>query len=163
MSSFSLAMAAATALLLAAPAVAQDHAHDHAPAAGVVAAEAVAATVVVDAFHAALKRGDSDEALTWLAPGVMIFEEGGAERSRDEYRSHHLGADAAFSAATSATVSRRSAWASGDVAWVTSEGHTTGRFNGREVDRLTVETMVLRRSGEGWRIHHIHWSSRAPR
>jgi hypothetical protein len=34
-------------------------------------------------------------------------------------------------------------------------------FNGRPVDRLTVETMLLRRHADGWRIQHIHWSSRA--
>lgn len=158
-----LAFAFAGALLAAAPAVAQDHAHDHSPAAGVVAAEAAGAAATVDAFHAALKAGDTAAALALLAPEVMIFEEGGAERSRDEYASHHLGSDAAFAAASEATVTRRSGWADGDVAWITSEGRTTGRFNGRAVDRLTTETMVLKRHADGWRIHHIHWSSRAPR
>jgi len=36
-------------------------------------------------------------------------------------------------------------------------------FASRAVDRLTAETMVLKRHADGWRIHHIHWSSRAPR
>ena len=58
-------------------------------------------------------------------------------------------------------MTRRAGDASGEVAWITSEGRTTGEFNGRAVDRLTVETMLLRRHGDGWRIHHIHWSSRA--
>ena len=44
-----------------------------------------------------------------------------------------------------------------------ASGRTTGQFNGRAVDRLTTETMVLKRLADGWRIHHIHWSSRAPR
>jgi hypothetical protein len=43
-----------------------------------------------------------------------------------------------------------------------TEGRTTGRFNDRAVDRLTAETMVLTRGTDGWRIRHIHWSSRAP-
>ena len=111
---------------------------------------------------AALKAGDTNVALAIMAPDVMIFEEGGAERSRDEYASHHLGSDAAFAAASEATVTRRSGWADGDIAWITSEGRTTGQFNGRAVDRLTTETMVLKRHADGWRIHHIHWSSRAP-
>ena len=59
-------------------------------------------------------------------------------------------------------MTRRSGDASGDVAWITSEGRTTGTFNGRAVDRITAETVLLRRHGDGWRIHHIHWSSRAP-
>jgi len=163
MSRTRLALTFSAAMLCAAPAFAQDHAHDHSAAAGAVAAEAADAATVVDAFHAALKAGNTAAALALLAPEVMIFEEGGAERSRDEYASHHLGSDAAFAAASEATVSRRSGWADGDVAWITSEGRTTGQFNGRAVDRLTAETMVLKRHADGWRIHHIHWSSRSPR
>ncbi|MBN8527983.1 MAG: nuclear transport factor 2 family protein [Caulobacterales bacterium] len=150
-------------VLSATPAFAQDHAHEHAQTAGSVAAEAAAAAMSVDAFHAALKGGDTAAALALLAPDVMIFEEGGAERSRDEYASHHLVSDAAFSAASETTVTRRSGWADGDIAWITSEGRTTGQFNGRAVDRLTTETMVLKRDADGWRIRHIHWSSRTPR
>jgi len=154
---------AASALLLSAVAA---EAHDPAPVSGVqgsVHADARAAAAVVDAFHAALKAGDTAGALAMLAEDAMIFEEGGAERSREEYASHHLGADAAFAAAVEATVTRRSGWADGDVAWIASEGRTTGAFNGRPVDRLSAETMVLKRGPDGWRIHHIHWSSRAPR
>ncbi len=163
MSRASLAFALSITVFSAVPAYAQDHAHgpDHAP--GPVAADATDATTAVDAFHAALKAGDTAGALTFLAPDVMIFEEGGAERSRDEYASHHLGSDAAFAAATEVTVARRSGRADGDIAWITTEGRTTGQFNGRAVDRLTVETMVLKRHADGWRVHHIHWSSRAPR
>jgi hypothetical protein len=29
------------------------------------------------------------------------------------------------------------------------------------VDRITTETMVLRRRGASWKIVHIHWSSAA--
>ena len=74
----------------------------------------------------------------------------------------HGHAQAAGSVAAEATVTRRSGWADGDIAWIASEGRTTGQFNGRAVDRLTTETMVLKRHADGWRIHHIHWSSRAP-
>lgn len=163
MSRTSLALALSVAMLSAAPAFAQDHAHGHDHAAGSLTAEAMEAAGVVDGFHAALKAGDTAAALALLAPDVMIFEEGGAERSRDEYASHHLGSDAAFAAASEATLSRRSGQVDGDVAWIVSEGRTTGQFNGRAVDRLTAETMVLKRHADGWRIHHIHWSSRAPR
>jgi ketosteroid isomerase-like protein len=158
----SLALALSLAMLSATPAFAQDHGHGHGHAAGSVTAEAMGAATTVDAFHAALKAGDTAAALALMAPDVMIFEEGGAERSRDEYASHHLGSDAAFAAASEATVARRSGWADGDIAWITSEGRTTGQFNGRAVDLLTTETMVLKRHAGGWHIHHIHWSSRAP-
>lgn len=128
-----------------------------------VEAEAVAAAGVVDAFHAALEHGDTAGALALLADDVLIFESGEAERSKAEYAQHHLAADAAFSAAVPSARSRRMARASDDDAWVASENRTTGLFNGRPIDSLSVETMVLRRQSEGWRITHIHWSSHAAR
>ncbi len=118
---------------------------------------------VVDAFHAALGSGNAEAVLGLLAEDVMVLEEGGAERSREEYAGHHLPSDMAFAAATEAGVTRRAAWIEGDIAWVLTEGRTSGQFNGRAVDRLTAETMILHRGPDGWRIRHIHWSSRAPR
>ena len=121
------------------------------------------AVAVVDAFHAALGSGNAEAVLLLLTEDVMILEEGGAERSREEYAGHHLPADMAYAAATGTEVTRRTAWIEGDIAWVLTEGRTSGQFNGRAVNRLTAETMILQRHADGWRIRHIHWSSRAPR
>lgn len=120
------------------------------------------AIAVVDAFHAALRSGDAEAVLALLTEDVVVLEEGGAERSRAEYAGHHMPADMAFAAATTAEVTRRMARVEGDVAWVLTEGRTTGTFNGRAVDRRTAETMILHRQAAGWRIRHIHWSSRSP-
>lgn len=159
-----LALAASIAALCAAtPAFAHDPAPAQSVAVGALTPAAAEAATIVDAFHAALETGDTNAALALLAPDAMIFEEGGAERSRDEYASHHLNSDAAFAAASESATARRSGQVVGDAAWILSEGRTTGQFNGRAVDRLTTETMVLTRGSDGWRIRHIHWSSRAPR
>jgi ketosteroid isomerase-like protein len=156
----SLATVLAAAVVFAAsPISAQDHSQ-HAVEGAVAPAAADAATAV-DAFHAALKAGDTDGALALMDPEMVIFEEGYVERSRDEYASHHLGSDAAFAAETQSVHTRRSGWALGDAAWIVTEGRTTGAFNGRVTDRITTETMVLGRTADGWRIRHIHWSSRA--
>lgn len=144
--------------LVAMPAAAQDATPSQ--LAEPVAASAVAA---VEGFHAALKSGDGDAALAFLAEDVVVLEGGGAERSRDEYANHHLSADMAFAAATTAEVTRRAAWVEGDLAWVLTEGRTTGEFNGRAVNSVTAETMILQRGHDGWRIRHVHWSSRTPR
>jgi len=125
------------------------------------AARGAAATV--DAFHAALRRGDTKAAAALLAEDALIFEEGGAERSKAEYAASHLPADAAFSREVSSTVTRRSGRADGAFAWIASEGRMTGNYKGRAIDRVTTETMVLRRVGRAWKIVHIHWSSGAPR
>jgi ketosteroid isomerase-like protein len=126
-----------------------------------MAAPSAEAEAVVDGFHLALAKGDTKAAAALLADDALIFEEGAAERSKAEYAGHHLPADAAFSQAVKSETARRSSDAVGDIAWVASEGRTKGTFKGRQVDRLTAETMVLRRTGEGWKIVHIHWSSAA--
>jgi len=116
---------------------------------------------VVTAFHEALASGDSSQALALLAPDVLIYENGAVETSRDEYRSHHLPADMAFAAGTTREVLAQSGDQSADVAWLTSSTVTRGTFRGREIDSRGTETMLLRQTAEGWRITHIHWSSRS--
>lgn len=144
----------------AAPAAAHDAV---APVARAVAlpAEAQSAATVVDKFHDALRRGDTVSAAALLAESALIFEEGGSERSKEEYAAHHLGADAAFSQAMFGKITRRAGAAGGGFAWIASEGRTTGTYSGKAIDRITTETMVLRRSRESWKIVHIHWSSAA--
>ena len=154
---------AACALLAFLPpaSAAQQHAHRESVAAHLLAVPARPAAAVVDAFHAALRRGDTRTALGLLANDALIFESGGVERGKAEYASHHLAADAAFSQAVPSTITRRAGGSVGDLSWIATEGRTTGTYKGKPVDRRTVETMVLRRTKAGWRIAHIHWSSAA--
>jgi len=119
------------------------------------------AEATIDAFHAALKRGDADAAASLLTENAMIFEQGGAEASKAEYVSGHLPGDIAYSAATKDEVISRRSELAGSLAVVMSQGRTLGEYNGKPVDRRTAETMVLKRTRAGWRILHVHWSSRA--
>ena len=125
------------------------------------AAPPAAPAAVVDAFHAALARGDTRAAGALIADDALIFEEGHAERSKAEYAAQHLPADAEFSHAVRASVTRRTSRTDGAMAWVSSEGRLTGTFKGKAVNRVTTETMLLRRVGPAWKIVHIHWSSAA--
>lgn len=119
------------------------------------------AAAVVDAFHAALAKGDTAAAAALLADDALIFESGGVERSKAEYESHHLGADAAFSKAVPSVMLRRSGNAANGVAWVATEGRMTGTYKDKPVDRASTETMILRQLGGDWKIVHVHWSSKA--
>jgi len=132
------------------------HGHDAASLSHTAKAPADA----VDAFFAALKAGDFVTAESLLDPNVRIFESGGAERSAKEYASHHMKGDAAFLKTATQEVSARTGDAIGDLAWVGSEQRITGTSKDKPVDILSTETMVLRKTAEGWRIVHIHWSSR---
>lgn len=156
-------IATAAALFVADIAAAASGANQSAnPAAGrTVAPSARPAAAVVDGFHAALRRGDTQAASSYLAESALIYEGGGVERGRQEYASHHLGADSAFAQAVPGTVTRRAGEVVGNIAWIATEGRTTGTYKGKAVDRVTTETMVLRRAGRAWKIVHIHWSSAA--
>jgi ketosteroid isomerase-like protein len=136
-------------------------AHEKASAKNTVAvsAERHGASAAVDAFHAALRRADTKAAAVLLADDVLIFESGGVERTKAEYAAHHLPADAEFSRSVSALVTRRTVHSDGSLAWVASEGRTTGTYKGKRLDLLTTETMILRHVGGAWRIIHVHWSS----
>jgi ketosteroid isomerase-like protein len=120
-----------------------------------------AAAATVDAFHAALRSGNSGAAAALLADDALIYESGGAERSKAEYEASHLPADIEFSKAVREMLLRRSGAATASLAWVASEGRLSGSFRGKPVNRVTTETMVLRRTPTGWKIIHIHWSSAA--
>jgi ketosteroid isomerase-like protein len=117
------------------------------------------AVAIVDAFHAALQRGDTRAAAAFLADDALIYEAGGVEHGKAEYVAKHLPADTEFSRAVSSVVTRRSAKADASFAWVASEGRSMGTFRGKAIHSITTETMILRRVGKGWKIVHIHWSS----
>lgn len=117
----------------------------------------------VNAFHKVLEEGDGARALALLDPEVVIFESGGVEASRDEYRLHHLPADIAFAQATEREVVHTWCEIEGDLAVVMAQTRTTGTFREREIDNRGVETIVLVRRNDGWKIVHIHWSSRRSR
>lgn len=150
----------AGALLLAGAAAAHPEANsEEAARVAAVSPAARPAAAVVDAFHAALHRGDTSAAAALLADDALIFESGSAERSKAEYAEHHLPADAAFSQAVPSSVTRRTGYSDGATAWIASEGRTSGTYKGKTLELVTTETMILRRAGKAWKIVHIHWSS----
>jgi ketosteroid isomerase-like protein len=121
---------------------------------------AAGAVSVVEAFNQALVRQDLDAAGELLAEDVLILESGGAERSRDEYLGHHAKADAKFLAGSHRTLKLRKARVAGDLAWVGSQSELHATRDGKALALSSTETIVLHRKPEGWRIVHIHWSSR---
>lgn len=114
---------------------------------------------VVNAYAAALNAGDETAVRSMLAPDVIIAEGGGAERSVEEYAGHHMPADMAFTAAVEFSLKKRDVIEDGDIASVISESQVHGEFRDEKIHSRMMETMVLRRIDNRWRIVHIHWSS----
>jgi ketosteroid isomerase-like protein len=121
------------------------------------------AIAVVDQFSAAMKAGDLDRAGGLLADDVLILESGGAEHSRKEYLAGHAVQDAAFLKNAHVQITRRTAQMEGKVAWVGTQSELHASKDGKSLTMLSTETMVLRQAKAGWRITHIHWSSRPKR
>lgn len=148
-------------ILLALPVLASAHDGKHAsPAEKQIAPQAQPAVKVVEQFSTALQAGDLKQAGNLLADDVLILESGGAERSRDEYLGHHAVSDAAFLKGAHVQVKQRTARVDGNLAWVGTESELHTSKDGKPLTLLSTETMVLRKVGNGWRITHIHWSSR---
>lgn len=118
------------------------------------------AIALIEEFSSALRTGALDRVGELLADDVLILESGGAERSREEYLASHAGHDAAFLKDAKVSIAHRTARVAGDLAWVGTESEITTTSKGKPVRLASSETMVLRRGPEGWRIEHIHWSSR---
>ena len=112
----------------------------------------------VEAFHNALAHGDGKAAMKLLAPDAVILESGSAE-SRAEYESHHLPEDLQFAQAVRSERSDIRIQVDGNTAWVTSRSKTEGSFEGKPINSVGVELVVLTKTAEGWRIRAIHWSS----
>ena len=124
------------------------------------AADAVKA---VDAFSNAIKAGRLEEAGRLLDPKVLILESGSSERDRATYLREHAIEDAVFLKSAQVQQRYRQAHAVGDVAWVCTESVIQTVHDNEPLRLLSTETMVLRRTAQGWRIVHIHWSSHKDR
>lgn len=122
---------------------------------------AKAAIATVERFERALADGDRTAALNTLSPDLVVFESGHAERSREEYATSHLDADIAFLKTAKTRLLSRITRAIGDTVVVLSETEIRSERDGKATTRASLETLLLRKTADGWRITHVHWSSRA--
>lgn len=109
-------------------------------------------------FYDLLRRGDSAAAARLLAPDAVVLESGDLE-TRAEYLAHHIAADIEFAKAVASKRSIRQSVRQGNVVWVSATSESSGTFENRPVNSIGAELMVLAKSGSGWRIRAIHWSS----
>lgn len=126
-------------------------------------ADTVAVTAVVNGFHTALTAGNGPDVMRLLASDAMLLEAGGIE-TRAEYEKNHLPADIEFEKGIVTTRTPSRVTVAGDAAWAITTSEYKGTFQGKPVDSIGVELMVLSRDpAGGWRIRTIHWSGRSRR
>ncbi|MED5523717.1 MAG: nuclear transport factor 2 family protein [Pseudomonadota bacterium] len=110
------------------------------------------------AFQQALRDGDAEAVRRLLADDVHIYEGKGVEHSADEYAHHHMPGDMAFLKSMSFTPLEHKVREAGDMAYSVAKTRLQGRYKGKDIDLISVETLVLARTGNSWKIVHIHWS-----
>ena len=123
------------------------------------AADESAVRAVVQGFKDALAAGDSTAALGYLHPDLVVYEAGHAE-TLAEYRAGHLAADMEFTATVEITVLEQGVIVRPGMALWVSESESKGEFRGQAIDSHGTETIVLLPTDSGWKILHVHWSSR---
>ena len=120
--------------------------------------DSAAATVVKD-FHQALQIGDVVTVRKVLADEVVIFENGGVERSLNEYAAHHMKSDMEFLREAQVTDLEFQVRVVGNIAMSLYRSKVQGRFREQDLDIQTMETLVLMKQDEQWKIVHVHWSN----
>ncbi len=116
------------------------------------------AAKVVKKFHAALRNGDSRLARSLLADEVTIFEGGRVERSADEYAQHHMQSDMKFLGKMNVEILEHQVQLMGNTAISMARSHTKGKYDGKDLEHVGMETIALEKQGKSWKIKHIHWS-----
>jgi ketosteroid isomerase-like protein len=125
-----------------------------------IAPAAADAVQTVNSFMTALIKGDMTAAGQYLDPGVIVVANGVIYGSREQYLSVAARGDGAFLRAAQRQLLRRWATGGGNFATVISEKVLRVARGERVAPRLNSETMLLAHTDAGWKIVHIHWSSR---
>ena len=137
-----------SAVLLAACAPAQSPADQEA-----------AVSAAVKTFQTAMDTGDGPTVMRYIADDALMME-GGTIENRMQYETDHLPADLEFAKGMTATRKPVQQTVRGDVAWVRTSTEFKGTFEGKPLALLGLETMVMTRETDGWKIKALHWSSR---
>ncbi len=114
---------------------------------------------IATAFSAAIRAGDADAVRALSTSNLLVGESGGLERSFEEYASHHLPSDMAFSKATTSTMTEQQVIAGEHMAVVVTQSQIHGRYREQAVHSQLVETLVIQHIEDDWRLRHVHWSS----
>jgi len=121
-------------------------------------ADSSAAVRTVTRVHDARRSGDTAAVKKLIASDLRILE-GGEVENMAQYLSNHLPADIEFAKAVRSESRVVSYTRQGSVAWLVSTSTATGKFNGRDINSVGAELMILSRTEKGWQIRAIHWSS----
>jgi len=120
---------------------------------------AEAAVKTVDGFMAALAGGQFETARQLMTQDAVVMANGVVLGPRDAYIAGPAKKVAAALQSSQRQLLDRKVDAGGNVALVLSEKLVKPAKQGVPAEVL-IETMVLARTPQGWKVAHIHWSTR---
>lgn len=146
----------ACALLLALPSLAAAQSRP---------ADAAAGEAWLKGYDAAFITKDLAKLATFYHPDVTIYEGAGINNGWADYRDRHLGPELkAFENLEFAhTDIKVTLMPGGESAYATSRYTIKAKMGERLLDSEGLETLMLVKTSDGWKIRHSHTSSRARR
>ena len=118
------------------------------------------AKAALQAFYAAMGRGDAAGAMALIAPDAVFLESGQLE-TRAQYEMNHLPNDIDFERQVPGRRGPVDVKTEGNTAWIIQSTDFDGMFEGVPVSFTSRQLAVLTRGDSGWLIRSIHWSSAA--
>jgi ketosteroid isomerase-like protein len=130
------------------------------PAQENIAAADMSAAAFTKQFQSALYGGDFKGVTTSFSPDATIFENGQRESSLKVYLRSHLKPEMPTLRAAKRQILKQEIVEDETTAVVTTASIITFLVAGKKRNFNSVETLHLAREGSGWRIKHVHWSSK---
>ena len=116
-----------------------------------------AVAAAVKEFQTAMDTGDGPTVMRYIHEDALMME-GGTIEDRMQYEKNHLPADLEFAKGMKAKRMPVRQTVNGDVAWVRTSTEFSGTYEGKPLALLSLETMVLTRETDGWKVRALHWS-----
>jgi ketosteroid isomerase-like protein len=116
-------------------------------------------------YDTAFMAKDLDRLAAFYHPDVTIYEGTGINHGWADYRDRHLGPELkAFSSLQFGhTDTKVTMMPGGQSAYATSRYTIKAKMGDRDLDSEGLESLMLVKTPEGWKIRHSHTSSRARR
>jgi len=141
-------------------AAADPHAGHEQPAAATTATFDIAAWL--KSFDAAFIAKDLDKLAAFYHPDVTIYEGTGVDNGWPNYRDTHLGPELKSFSGLEFGHTNASIRMLGDhFAYATSEFFLKTQMNGKPLDLVGRETLILEHADGAWKIRHAHLATRS--
>lgn len=116
-------------------------------------------------YDAAFMAKDLAKLATFYHPDVTIYEGTGINNGWADYRDRHLGPElkAFENLQFGHTETKVTLMPGGESAYATSRYTIKAKMGERELDSEGLETLVVVKTPDGWKIRHSHTSSRPVR